>query len=278
MHSFVLSSNQRIAAHRGGELIELDLPSPADLVPEHAFPWGRAEEIGTPAYWAAQAWMWEMEEPEHFRLGRSLREEVLACLLGGYGIPAEVGLAAYARLKALPPEALHDAGAVQELLSQPLSVGGRSVRYRFARQKAGHVAGAMLGLREIDTALSDQVLRDALMSLPGIGPKTASWIVRNWRSSDSVSILDVHIVRACRGLGVFQPDWRVERHYRIMEEAYLAFARAVGARASILDSVIWMTMRRLPASIVAAMQPSGARRERRAREGGVDSSQIPLIC
>lgn len=277
MHSVALSSNQRVAAHRRGELIELDLPSPADLVPEHTFPWGRAEEIGTPAYWAAQAWMWEMEEPEHFRLGRSLREEVLACLLGGYGIPAEVGLAAYARLRALPPEALHDAGAVQELLSLPLNVGVRSVRYRFARQKAGHVAGAMLGLREIDPASPDQALRDALMSLPGIGPKTASWIVRNWRSSDSVSILDVHIVRACRGLGVFQPAWRVERHYRMMEEAYLAFARAVGARASILDSVIWMTMRRLPASIVAEMQPSGSRNERRAREGGVDSSQIPLI-
>jgi hypothetical protein len=66
--------------------------------------WGFAEEIGSPAYWAAQAWMWEVEAPAHYKLGRSLEEELMACLLGGYGIPAEVGLAAYERLRAVNAE------------------------------------------------------------------------------------------------------------------------------------------------------------------------------
>lgn len=244
---------QRVAAHIQGNLAELALPAPACRLPDHELRWGRAEEIGSPAYWAAQTWMWEIEEPEHFKLGRSLREETLACLLGGYGIPAETGLAAYARLRAAPPDDLHSQSTVCTLLSRPLNVGGRSVRYRFARQKSRYVAEAMRGLANIDVTAPDVDLRNALMALPGIGPKTASWIVRNWRGSDDVSILDIHIIRAGRSLGIFAPHWRVERHYEVMERAYLMFAKAIGARPSILDSVIWMTMRRLPQSIVAAM-------------------------
>ena len=47
------------------------------------------------------------------------------------------------------------------------------------------------------------MLRDALTAIPGVGLKTASWAVRNHRASDSVAVLDVHIVRACEHLGVF---------------------------------------------------------------------------
>jgi thermostable 8-oxoguanine DNA glycosylase len=253
MHSSNRSSTQRVLAYRNGELVHVMLPAAKQRVFGHDLLWGCVEEIGSPAYWTAQAWMWEMEEPDHYRLGRSLREEVLACILGGYGIPAEVGLAAYARLREAPAAALHDENVVRALLAEPLSVQGRTVRYRFVEQKARHVASSMAGLNQIDAEAPDRDLRDALIHLPGIGPKTASWVVRNWRGSDHVSILDVHIVRACRALGIFKPSWRVERHYSVMEEAYLAFARAVGARASILDSVIWMTMRSLPSSIVGVM-------------------------
>lgn len=253
MHLPLRTSTQKVSALSRGTLKELTLPGPAGRVPGHNLRWGGAEEIGTPAYWAAQTWMWEIEEPEHFKLGRSLREETLACLLGGYGIPAETGLAAYARLRSAPLDELHSESAIYALLSSPLDVRGRSVRYRFARQKSRYVAEAIRGLGRIDVDAPDLDLRNALMGLPGIGPKTASWIVRNWRGSDDVSILDIHIIRAGRSLGIFVPRWRVERHYEVMERAYLKFAKAIGARPSILDSVIWMTMRRLPQSIVAAM-------------------------
>lgn len=253
MHSYGESSTQQVVAYRNGEIVYLTLPAAKRRVLGHDLLWGCVEEIGTPAYWTAQAWMWELEEPHHYRLGRSLREEVLACILGGYGIPAEVGLAAYARLREAPSADLYDEDAVRALLAEPLSVQGRSVRYRFVHQKARHVASSMTGLDQIDAEAPDRDLRDALVQLPGIGPKTASWIVRNWRGSDHVSILDVHIVRACRSLGIFKSSWRVERHYPLMEKAYLAFAGALGARASILDSVMWMTMRRLPSSIVGTL-------------------------
>lgn len=202
----------------------------------------------TPAYWAAQSWMWSLEEPEHFRLGRTLVEEMLACILGGYGIPAEVGLAAYDRLRPelSDPASLADAERVYELLTQPLDVGGRRVRYRFARQKAGYVSAVCRELSDIDDALPDRLLRDRLMRLRGFGPKTASWVVRNWRASDEVAILDIHILRAGNQLGIFRADWRVERHYDLLEGAYLEFAKALDVKASILDSVMWMTMRQLP--------------------------------
>ena len=100
-------------------------------------------------------------------------------------------------------------------------------------------------LPEIDQGLPDRALRDEIMTLKGIGPKTASWVVRNWRDSDQVAILDIHIVRACEHIGLFEPGWTVERHYLAMEEAFLAFAEVIGARPSLLDSVMWNVMREL---------------------------------
>ena len=244
------SSTQRVTAFVQGSLQTLDLPSPRARVAGRRLLWGDASTPLTPAYWAAQTWMWSIEEPQHYRLGRTLEEELLACMLGGHGIPAEVGLAAYRRLRKVMhdrPEVMLDREAVGDMLSAPLDVNGRSVRYRFASQKAGYVAAAFGSLPGIDRRADDRMLRDALTSLKGVGPKTASWVIRNLRSSDAVAILDVHILRAGRILGIFDDEDRVERHYSRMEDAYLAFAGAISAPASILDSVIWMTMRQIPA-------------------------------
>lgn len=276
MHLAYTPSTQAIVTLVDGSWLERTLPAPEQPVPGHCLVWGAIEEIGSPAYWSAQAWLWELEEPHHYRLGRSLREEVLACVLGGYGIPAEIGLAAYQRLRVQPADDLRDMDRCRDLLLQPLEVGGRSVRYRFANQKARYIAGAMKGLDDFPTELGDMELRDALALLPGIGLKTASWIVRNWRGSDEVSILDVHIIRAAEGLGLFGQGWRVSKDYRLMERAYLAFCRAIGARASILDSVMWMTMRQLPPSVAVALTTRLLKKEPK-RAGMIDGAQLQLI-
>lgn len=260
MQYSVSSSNQRVFWVNGEDIRSFDLPSPWDRIGEGRLRWGNVGEVGTPAYWSSQAWLWEQAHPRHYRLGRSLREELLACLLGGYGIPAETGLAAYERLRAVDaedPEYLTSEDRVGALLSDPLSIGDRQVKYRFAGQKARYVAAALRGLVDIDAEAADVSLRDALTELPGIGLKTASWIVRNWRGSDEVSILDVHIVRIARMLHLFDPALRVERHYRTMEIAYLGFAHTIGARPSMLDSVMWMTMRQLSPSILKGFVAPG---------------------
>lgn len=253
MHYGTRSSIQTVYAKSDAGYVGLDLPAADQQLDIHGLVWGFAEEIGSPAYWAAQAWMWEIEAPTHYKLGRSLEEELMACLLGGYGIPAEVGLAAYERLRAVNAEdpcRLLDEGSVLELLADPLDLNGRLVRYRFARQKSAYLAGSMRALRSLDREAPDRDLRDALTALPGIGPKTASWIVRNWRDSDSVSILDIHILRAGRMLQIFPQEKTVERHYLELEEAFLGFAKAISVKASILDSVMWMNMRQIPAAIL----------------------------
>lgn len=228
------------------EIVTLHLPAPMARLARTGLQWGDACHLQTPAFWAAQSWMWELEEPEHYRLGRTLEEELLACLLGGYGLPAEVGLAAYERVRRewlRAPDSLHEERNVIELLSEPLTIDTRKVRYRFARQKGRYLAQALRELPRIDRNLDDLSLRDALCAMKGIGPKTASWIVRNWRGSDEVAILDIHLLRAGRDLGLFAPELTVERDYPTIEKAFVDFAKDIGAKASILDSVIWMASR-----------------------------------
>lgn len=235
----------------------LSLPPPDAPIGDNQV-WGRHDELCTPAYWAAQSWIWGIEEPEHFRLGRTFEEELLACLLGGHGIPAEVGLAAYDRLRGFRRSDLSDERTVKEALVAPLAVGGRSVRYRFASQKARFVSSAFTDLEVFDRQADDRSLRDALTKLHGVGLKTASWVVRNHRASDQVAILDIHILRAGLMLRIFPESQTIERHYRQLEDAFLQFAERIETRASLLDSVIWMTMRRLPKRLLHGMLASNS--------------------
>ena len=241
---------QQVIASFGSELRFLDLPAPDEwLMP--GVKWGRHEHPLTPAFWSAAAWL-EGDVPDHgFRIGTSLAEEVAACILGGHGLPAEVGLAAYARvrdeLRRTSDEVLSDQCALN-LLSTPLTVNGRSVRYRFARQRSKYLASALRDLRAIDeSSLGDIPLRNSLLGLRGIGPKTASWIVRNRRASDKVAILDVHVVRACQVMGVFPENANPAHKYIELEERFLRFCEHAGVRASVMDAVIWGTMRKLSA-------------------------------
>lgn len=234
-------------AMQDGETRELFLPPPQfEILP--GVRWGRFDVLFTPAFWAGRDWVHRLDRSfSSVRLGTTLREEVIACLLGGYGIPAEIGLAAFRRLRdeGLIEKRPH-ADVVGRLLAEPLTIGTRRVRYRFARQRGTYVAAALRLLpSENDLPAGDRDLREILLRLPGVGPKTASWITRNLRGSDEVAILDVHVCRACSAAGVFSADANPSRDYFGLEDRFLKFARALGAQASHLDNVIWQTMRRL---------------------------------
>ncbi|MYF31329.1 MAG: hypothetical protein F4169_21230 [Gammaproteobacteria bacterium] len=239
---------QAMYAILDGVTCQLQLPSPqSQLLP--GVQWGSFDELLTPAYWKGQAWQHErLGSYEELRLGRSLIEELAACLLGGYGMPAELGLAAYRRLRdrgllgAVPT-----VDALEGALSEPFATRhGVTRRYRFPRQKARYLAGCLQAIQDLAPPRSDRALRDLLMELPGIGPKTASWVVRNHRGSDAVAIIDVHILRAGRHIGLFPASWQPRQHYVQLESAFLKFAVALDVRASLLDAMIWDYMRRLP--------------------------------
>jgi len=225
------------------------LPPPdAELLP--GICWGSPCELFTPAYWYAQYLMSHSASfKSSHRIGRTFAEELTACLLGGYGIPAEVGLAAFRRLRdeSLISELCTDQQLLERRLREPLCVKGRRVRYRFWRQKAIYLSGVYSTLKTKDLPTGDAIkLKTELMTLPGIGPKTASWIVRNWLGSDQVAILDIHVVRAGLLMKLFSPEDNVSKHYPDMEARFISLSQALGVPTSDLDALIWGMMRETP--------------------------------
>jgi N-glycosylase/DNA lyase len=268
--------------------VNVELPSPdREVVP--GVRWGAIDAFPTPAYWAYQVIARRIEDRTiRYKLGATLAEEVGACLLGGHGIPAKVGLEAFASLKSkgafksVRPSELQ----LRAWLAEPLEIDGRQVRYRFAAQKSKYLAASLEQLENEEfTRLSGRHLRDRLTSLPGIGYKTASWIARNWSDADDVAILDIHILRAGVIAGFLDPDLTVERHYLALEEQFLAFSRGLGVRASELDAVIWLEMMSAPRSVGSMLNELPASRfktkhvfSRRADNRQPNTAQLPLIA
>lgn len=235
-----------------------------------AFDWGSPDELGTTAFWVHQTandstWVGS------YRLGASLSEEVAACMLGGYGVPGPIGVATFENLRAAgvlartpppPPEEL------SELLRQPVAVAGRDqkVRYRFWRQRAIRLHGALVHLDNESAPTSPLELRDWLCSIDGVGMKTASWIVRNHLNSDDVAIVDIHIRRAGVVAGFFDPEWQLPRDYLLFEDAFLQVASMGGVRASALDVCIWATLSALGPAAEAILGANFVGIDRRERE------------
>ncbi|WP_228375693.1 MULTISPECIES: 8-oxoguanine DNA glycosylase [Methylomonas] len=235
--------------------MQIELPS-SDTFVLPGIPWGPIEAFPTPAYWTYQVMARRIIgiSPRH-RLGSTLAEEVGACLLGGHGIPASVGLAAFQRLQALgilantPTES-----EIFDVLSHPLEIDGRQIRYRFAKQKARYLSTALSRLSAETPPLdSGKALRQWLIQLPGIGLKTASWVARNWLDADDVAILDIHVLRAGALAKFFDENLTVEKNYLELEEQFIRFADAIGTRPSELDAIIWFEMMSAPRTVTQLM-------------------------
>lgn len=225
-----------------GELRWLALPRPdqPQALPYRPYWTGHAWQMGTAAYWESVAA--EMHPIDSHRLGNTFAEEVGACLLGGHGMPFWLAQAAYEHLRDAGVFGLDENLTVEEiekLLRAPLSAGGSTRRYRFPRQRAIRLADALAAIRSTDLPRSDKALRDWLLTISGIGPKTASWIVRNHRASNDVAIVDIHVVRAGIVAGLFNPQWRLPRDYDLYETAFLGWAQHADLPASNLDACIW---------------------------------------
>lgn len=112
--------------------------------------------------------------------------------------------------------------------------------------RAAYIHQALIFVAGLPADHDDLALRERLLSVRGIGPKTASFIVRNHLGSDRVAILDIHVMRACRIAGIFPRELGLPRDYTRLEKLFLSFAQAAELPASILDMAIWDMMRRIP--------------------------------
>ena len=214
------------------------------------FVWGLSGHLASAAFWIARTKDMPAGNGDH-RLAGTLAGEVVACIVGGWGVKAEVGLAAYRELERAgivrtdpPPEAAE----VEDVLGRSFKVPGAdgSVRYRFPSQRGGRVAAALRYLTEAERPPEDpRLLRAWLLGVPGVGPKTAAWIVRNRTGVNDVAIVDVHVRRAGIAAGFFDPDWRLPVDYDLFERTFLAVATLGGVGAATLDACIWQTLHRL---------------------------------
>jgi N-glycosylase/DNA lyase len=251
---------QRLEVVVAEQLHVLELPDPSEAVIADV-KWGQFDHIFSPAFWYSRVWYQRvLAHDVVYRLGANLAEEIVACLLGGYGLSAEVGLAAFERLKerGLFEKCPFPEVAIEMALIEPLAVRGRHIHYRYPKQRSHFIAEAMKRLASESAPISnDLALRAWLLTFKGIGLKTASWITRNFLDSDNVAILDIHIYRAGLLARLFRPEQNVLRHYNELEERLVQFARALDVRLAILDTLMWCEMRQMGSFATEALRNRG---------------------
>ena len=227
------------------------IPPPEQCVVEKV-KWGEYDRVFTPAYWKVQTLMSDtLNQKINYKCGDSLAEEIAACVLGGYGITAETGFAAFQALKKnglLSKDVAldHDLRSnIYTILSAGFLLNNKKIRYRFAYQRAERLSYSLRKINTESIPRTDIAFRDWLLTFNGIGPKTASWITRNWFDSDNVAIIDIHIFRACTIMGLFTGKERVDKDYFKLEKLFLQLTRAMNVCASKIDVIIWSQMKAL---------------------------------
>jgi len=215
----------------------------------HTVHWYDPTHLATPAFWIEQAR--QRPRPETYQVGSTLLEEVALCLLGGHGITEQMAYVSFARLRGegLLTGARQSVPRLHAALARPFDVPGcpRPVRYRFPMLKAERLSAAIDVLASSTPPSPNQprVLRDWLLRVPGVGAKTASWVLRNLTRSDDIAVIDIHIRRAGVVAGVFDPTWKLPRDYRRFEEAFVQWARLGGVPTADLDACIWASLAEL---------------------------------
>ena len=244
-----------------GNIYECFIPNEnIEVIP--GVPWGCVSRPFTPAYWRlACIASGAINDIQRYHLGRSLEEEVVACLLGGHSVTGEMGLAAFNHLR--HNRAIEQARSInifESLLKEPLNVGGKLIRYRFPKQKAKYITAALAYLDAKSPPLdSGKSLRNWLTAIPGIGNKTASWIARNWLDAQDVAIIDIHIHRAGVIIGIFNPNDDVSKDYLRMEECFLRLAEGISIPSNILDHQIWNDLRVTPSTVRKMLTERGVK-------------------
>jgi len=213
--------------------------------------------VSDPPVWLAS---WRSLAPAYERRSRqmasecALRQELIFCLLGGHGVSFELARSATDVVLALspfdrrwPPEVL--ASTLRSELGapkfDPRRRDGTLRRYRYPCRKAELITAAVdwshrVGpMTESLAAIGcEHERRNWLCSCPGLGPKSASWLLRNTGYAEDLAILDVHVLRAMREAGRLD-DQHLPRDYLAIERRFLEWCEELGASAAAFDLFLW---------------------------------------
>lgn len=182
-----------------------------------------------------------------------LRAELLFCLLGGHAVSYEHNLSAADRLWSLgvlrgehpePTRAVIERELRRPQFDPPRR-DGTPRRYRFPARKASLLAGAQLWLQQLGSfegALAEipdeQGRREFLCECPGVGAKSASWLLRNTGYAERLAVLDVHVVRAMQACGRLGST-KLPRDYEDAEAAYLRWCAEFDFDPARFDLLVW---------------------------------------
>jgi thermostable 8-oxoguanine DNA glycosylase len=182
---------------------------------------------------------------------KALDQELLFCLLGGWGITYELASATFECVTSIAPlRSTLDSESLERLLYSELDKQqfvlshGRPRRYRFPARKAKLIVAArdwLAGEKSVFAQLTDLLdereRRVLLCACPGVGPKTASWILRNLGLGSRLAILDIHVRRALLDAGVLDGDSRCS--YEEVEQRFLTWCDSIYAEPAALDLFLW---------------------------------------
>ena len=184
-----------------------------------------------------------------------IEDELLFCLLGGYGIAEEHGRSAWLTVRQLEPfsEFWRDDDLCEKIITtlelpqfEPRRADGSLRRYRFPKRKAAIIVEARRWVRS-HKPLEECLLywddpkdrRRILLGCPGLGLKTASWLLRNLGMGDELAVLDVHLVRALQDAKRIDNEIRLPRDYYAVEKAFLDWCHELNAPSAAFDLFIW---------------------------------------
>jgi N-glycosylase/DNA lyase len=191
----------------------------------------------------------------------SIRQELVFCLLGGHGVQYELALSATDVVMALcpfesfwtdEPLALALAEELSEPQFDPRRKDGSFRRYRYPNRKAQLLVQArdwvLTGgplVERLNAIPCERERRDWLCDCPGVGPKSASWLLRNTGFASRLAILDVHILRAMEAANRLEPSaWPAD--YDDVERHFVAWCDELNAPVSALDLFLWEWQRGTP--------------------------------
>jgi thermostable 8-oxoguanine DNA glycosylase len=183
-----------------------------------------------------------------------LRRELLFCLLGGHGVTFETSRSAAQAVDELDVFADdHDAASLHASIVatlesprfEPIRKDGTLRRYRFPRRKATLICQARAWLHESGSLAEQLAMRTCererrtwLVTCPGLGPKSASWLLRNTGWASELAILDIHVMRAMTDAGLLQEP-RLSGGYERVEALFLDWCSELDAAPAVFDLFLW---------------------------------------
>ncbi|MEN6511386.1 MAG: hypothetical protein ABFD00_06080 [Chloroherpetonaceae bacterium] len=187
-------------------------------------------------------------------------DEFFFCLLGGYGVKYELNKSAFLILKEKgyfnKENDWEDIlgisqGITNELLKKQFTLDyskGKLRAYRFPYSKGDIIAKAGNWLKVMCNFHLDELFlkesnskqnRLCLISCPGFGLKSASWLLRNIGMGNDLAILDIHVYRTLQELRLIPEEFFIPKNYLEIEDSYCNICRIINAKTEAMDLIIW---------------------------------------